>query len=482
MQRNDKKIKTNAKVVEQLDRIQTMSTLVARMNLTSQFGVQYGTDRDLYQALGYKLDLTYTNYVTQYTRHDIAKAVIDRPVKVTWSGPLSLIESADPSDKKLEDAWKRLEKDLRLKTNFIRLDKLTGLGHYGILLLGLDDIRTASDYKNPVRAGSRKLLYVRALGEGSASIKSWEKRTSSPRYGLPVLYDIQLSDPEGALISSGTTNTSNSSMQVHHSRIIHVVEGALESDVIGTPRLESIFNRLQDLEKIVGGSAEMFWRGARPGYTGKVDPEFTLGPVQEAALQSQLDEYEHNLRRFLVNEGIDITTLNTQVSSPLEHVDTQLMMISAETGIPKRILSGSERGELSSAQDSMEWTAYVQSRREEFAEPQIIRPFVNRMIDLGVLPKIGDAGYEIEWRDLFAISEKDKAEIGKIRATALKEYFTNPIAVEIIAPEAFLEQFLGLNREQIDSILEVTESELLRGLTIPVEQESTIPIEQASDE
>jgi len=322
--------------------------------------------------------------------------------------------------------------------------------------LGFSDITKREDYKLPVNKKNKlKLLYVRPLGEPSAKIATWEKNPKSERYGLPLTYDISLTDPED----------NQSLLVVHHSRVLHIVDGALESEVEGIPRLESVFNRLQDLEKLVGGSAEMFWRGARPGYSGELDPEFTMTATEEEALQDQIDEYEHNLRRILVNQGIKLSSLDTQISDPKNHVDVQLMMISAVTGIPKRILSGSERGELSSAQDSTEWTTYVQIRREEFAEPHIVRPFIERMIEYGILPSIqGD--YEIEWKDLFAVSEKDRVEIGKARALALREYFTSPLASEVVTPKAFLEYFLGLTRDQIDTIVEMTDLDLEKGLEI----------------
>jgi hypothetical protein len=73
------------------------------------------------------------------------------------------------------------------------------------------------------------------------------------------------------------------------------------------------------------------------------------------------------------------------------------------------------------------------------------------MIEYKILPKPVE-GYEIEWADLFSISEKDKAEIGRIRATSLREYFVNPLTTEVVPPKAFYELFLGFNRQQIELI------------------------------
>lgn len=440
--------------------IQTLSTIIARSNLAGMLGKSYGGDRNLYEALGYKTDLVYQDFVTQFLRQDIASAIIERPVKVTWSGDLSIIESTEGETTDLESGWVQLERDLKLKSKFIRLDKLTGLGRYGVLLMGFDDIKTIQDFIKPVTKGKRKLMYVRPLGESSATISTWETDVNNERYGLPLIYDIVLTQPTSG---SSTISGLSSTIRVHYTRVIHVVENAMESEVEGRPRLEVVFNRLQDLEKLVGGSAEMFWRGARPGYSGDVDKEYSMGTAEQAALKDQIDEYEHNLRRLFVNQGVSLRALETQISDPKNHVDVQLMMISAVTGIPKRILSGSERGELASSQDAAEWVSFIQSRREEFAEPHIIRPFVDLMIEYEILPKPSD-GYEIEWADLFSVSEKDKVEIGRIRATALREYFVNPLAPEVIPPDAFFEFFLGMTQSQIDLIREMSGGETIRSI------------------
>ena len=57
------------------------------------------------------------------------------------------------------------------------------------------------------------------------------------------------------------------------------------------------------------------------------------------------------------------------------------------------------------SQDAYEWRAFVQSRREDHAEPHIIEPFVDLCIAYGILPTPKDE-WHIDWLDLFSISEK----------------------------------------------------------------------------
>lgn len=430
--------------------VQTLSELIGRAELATRFGQQYGGDRDLYATLGYSTKVQFEDYLGKYLRQDIAKAIIDRPVKATWQGPLELVESTEAEDTPFESAWKELDRKIGIKTRLTRLDRLTGIGRYGVLLLGLDDVKDRAGFANPVRSGERTLLYIKPFSEKSAKIESYVSEPKDPRYGLPLFYNIEIAD---------VASQRSSNVKVHYTRVIHVTEDTLESEVMGTPRLEAVYNRLMDLDKIIGGDAEMYWRGARPGYHGKVDPEYTMTPTAKEDLEDQLDEYEHKLRRFLINEGIDIEALETQIADPTPHVSVNIQMIASVTGIPQRILTGSERGELASSEDRGAWLAYVQARREDFAEPRIVRPFVDRLIEIGVLPEPGKE-YDIKWLDLFSVSEKDRVDIGKARATALREYIQNPIATEVVPPDAFMEFFLGLTTEQITLINMMRQSEM----------------------
>lgn len=452
---------SNGDDIQLLHRLQTLQTIagtvVGRANLASQLGYEFGGDRNLYQTLGYKKELGYKDFAAQYTRHDMARAVIDRPVRATWNGPLEVVESDDDKDTEFEKQFKELNKKLKLKSKFSRLDKLTGIGHYGVLLLGFSDTKNKEQLQTPLqKSGNLELMYVKPLGEEHAQIAQWQTKTSDPRYGLPLTYDVTLQDAEAGI---------NSTIRVHWTRVIHVADGLLEGEITGTPRLEVVFNRLKDLEKLVGASAEMFWLGARPGYGGKLEDGYKLTPAEQEEIKEQINEYEHNLRRILIGKGLSLESLAQQVSDPKNHVDVQIQMIAAVTGIPKRILTGSERGELSSAQDKTEWLTYVKTRREEYAEPLIIEPFVDRLIEYGVLPTPTD-DYSVKWEDLFAMGDKEKTDVGKSRAEAIAKYANAPGAEMIMPPEAFLKHCLGFNdeevkliMEQIDAVMEEEEKE-----------------------
>ena len=424
-----------------------MNAIVNRGSMFSSMGQTYSGDRSIYEALGYPAEITFGDFYARYIRQDIAKAVIDRPVQASWKGDITILENSSDEKSPFETAWSDLAYKHKLKSLFIRADKLTGIGRYSVVLFGLDDVKKIEDYAKPVnKRGKRKLLYLKPLSEASAKISSFEKDNRNERFGLPLMYEVIVNNAV-----SGDGASQQTSFKVHYTRILHIVEGIIESEVYGTPRLKAVYNRLIDLDKIVGGDGEMYWRGARPGYTGNVDSEYQMSPETLADLRKQIEEFEHNLKRVLINEGVEYKALQQQIADPSTHVDVNIQMISAETGIPKRILVGSERGELSSAQDKQEWISYVTSRREEQNEPMILRPFIERCMELGILPTV--TYYMVSWDKLFSLSDKEKVQMGKDRSMAIRDYVASPVAVELLPVETFLEYILAFDEKEIENIM-----------------------------
>lgn len=435
-----------------------LGDLVSRLKgFRNTMGTQFGGLRDYYAVFGWKRDIQVEDYYAAFLRQDIAKKVISAPVDVTWGNGIRIVD--DVPDSPFSEAANALIKQMRLWSVFARLDRLVGLGQYAVLVLGYDDTLDTKAFSQPVQSGTRRLLYMNPYSQHNAVIETWDQQTTSERFGKPEIYRTDIAVPG----STGQTTT----LRVHHSRVIHVAEGRLESDVYGTPRLEAVYNRLDDLQKIVGGSAEMFWRGAFPGYVAKVASDAQLTTGDREALDTEFKEYEHNLRRWLRVKGVDVNSLSQQMNSPVEHVDVQLQMISAATGIPKRILVGSERGELASSQDETAWKEAIQSRRETFAEPEILRPVIDALIFHGVLPEPINGDYTVVWPDLFALGQQEKADIATKVTQSLATYINAPGASSVVPESMFLMKVLGWTQEDVD--------QALAELVDPVFEEEPLP-------
>lgn len=441
------------------EQIKILSTIVSRATTARYWGKSYNNARDILGILGYPEKITWEDCLAAYRRQDIAKAVINRPIQATWREDFKIDEEGEKQTQ-FEKDWETLYDFLKLKSFFIRLDKLACLGSYACLFLGFNDVNSREALAEPLKpgkAGQRKLLYVKPFGENLATVKQLDMNPTSPRYGKPEFYEVVFQDQDDEIV--GNKNFESSiKILVHHSRMLHVTGETLQSEWRGEPVLEPIYNRLKDLEKLVGGSAEMFWRGARPGYFAQVDPDYEVNDTTSTSIEKQASEYENNLRRILVGEGLKLTALDTQVVDPSKHVNVQIQMISAVTGIPQRVLTGSEVGELASVQDRDNWNDVIQARRSEYAEAQIIRPFIAKCVEVGVLSAPKTPKYKITWPDIYAPSSKARAEIGRTRAEALAKYTANPFIVEELPFDAFLSYFLGLADEEVEHIIELREN------------------------
>jgi hypothetical protein len=177
-----------------------------------------------------------------------------------------------------------------------------------------------------------------------------------------------------------------------------------------------------------------------------------LTAADKAALDDEIQKYLHDFERYLKTEGLDIEQLTSQVSDPEKHIDAQIKFISIATGIPKRILEGSERGELASSQDSESWNNKCDTRRRNHVENNILRPFINRLGDVGVLdvPEV----YEVEWPDLESQSDEAKAKVAKDRVEAIVKYADSPTAPLVVPQRELLLDILELPEEKVDRIME----------------------------
>ena len=418
------------------------SVIASRASLASRMGKSFGGKRDLFEALGYPLTLTYDDYYGKYIRGDISARIIDAPVDGSWSLKPEIVEDSE-NETAFEKDISELNGKQKLFHYLKRADTLSCIGQYAVLLLGVDDNQ---EMDQPLES-AKELLYLQPYSECSAEIKEYEKDTKNPRFGLPYMYQLKIQEP-------GNIN-SYQTKRVHHSRVIHIAQGLLESNAFGLPKLQRVYNRLLSLELIVGGSGEMFWQGAFPGFHFDADPETNMTSTA-TEMKESIDKYVHGLKRYLTTQGMDIKTLAPSVADPANHVDVQITMISAATGIPKRILMGSERGELASSQDGKNWNDRLDSRRIDEVEPTIIRPTIDRLIEIGVISPPANGEYNIIWPDLNASSSKEKADTGKVLAEAMDRYLASGADV-ICPPKQFFEEILDMDVVKVQRIMDGVE-------------------------
>jgi hypothetical protein len=343
-----------------------------------------------------------------------------------------------------------------------RIDVLSGIGHYGVILLGLDD---GKEYHQPAnginqyglptttRRPQHKLLYLREFDETQVRIAKYVSDKNNPRYGQPELYQLTVMDPRNEFASG--IGIDHSVLDVHWSRVIHVADNRMSSEVFGTPRMRAVFNRLCDIRKVLGSSAEMFWKGGFPGFSFETHPELGDVEMDKESLRKEFDAYQNGLQRFMALNGITAKSLLPQVASPEAHYDIQIKAIAITIGVPLRVFIGSEESKLSSTQDALTWNKRLARRQNRYLTPLLIKPFIERLLALGVLPQ--PEKLLIAWPDLNTSTNEEKARTAAQRTNALATYVGGGVEA-MVPPFEFMTHILDMDPDVAEDIVNAAAS------------------------
>lgn len=411
--------------------VNARSVLSDRLALGS-YGSSHNGARDYFEVLGYPKQLGVNDYLIKFERDPLGGRIVEFPPDETWRDTPTVKDGRDKDaldDTAFVNAWSDFAERMRVYHYCQRADTLCGIGRFSILLIGVAD---GADLESEVKrvASLDQVLYLRPYGEQSVEVAEYENDPQSPRFGLPRIYTVTFAD------TNTLGNVGTIERRVHASRVIHVAEGLLENDVYGMPRLQRVYNLLDDILKLVGGSAEASWLLMRKGFVINLDPLSKVSEEQAADIKEQFDEYANGIRRFMTAQGVTVSDLGSEVVDPSGPFSVIIGLISAATGIPQRILLGSERGELASTQDASNWAGAIASRQLNFAEPTILRPLIDRLMQWGALPKpqAKDGRYTVVWDPLFELNEQERALIGATWADAIQKlagvYGEPPITME----------------------------------------------------
>lgn len=484
----------------------TYNALLRRMDLLK--GTSFDTRRDIDDECGYPNtnQITVQDYRDMYDREAIAARVVECLPRESWAVEPTVFEDEDSDNiTEFEQAFADLGKNLRGKSWYQdqesspiweylqRADERSGIGWFGGILFGIDD---GEDLRAPVESVERavltnnqdvpkngverNLLFLRVFDESLIEVTHWENKESSPRYGQPTEYNITFADPNDILHGGSGVNRANA--PVHWTRFLHLADNLGSSEIFGTPRQQPVWNRLYDLRKVYGGCGEMYWRGALPGISLETHPQ--LGgnvSLNRSELRSEMEQYMNGLQRYMMLKGMTANSLAPQVVDPSPQVDVLLTAICIKMGIPKRIFMGSERGQLASGQDDATWNDRLAFRHNRYLTPRMVVPFVDRAIQLHILPE--PKGYSCVWPDLNALTDLEKADIAVKRTEALTKYVAGSVE-SIVAPMDFLTRIIGFDQDEAQAIVEAAVEVMPEDrITIPEQpqpQEGTVPPEQSS--
>jgi len=428
-------------------------------------GLGFDGDRDLYESVGWNAELTPAAYLSYYKR-GIGKTVVNIKPDYTWNGRLR-IRVKDKESSTLPDAWEKLDRKFGITNIFNKADKLAGILQYSVIMMGFNDPKA----KTPNEAvpsiveenGSTKnldLLFLKVFRQDNAQITQIEGNINSPRFGLPKTYQIKTLEtsnpsitPVNSLVVSDSSNPSvagnTKTVNISASRCVHIAENLLEGDIYGTPRMEASMNYIQDLDKITGGSGEMYWRGALPGWFFSIDADAEYQQADIDNMDDQIDAMLLGLERYVKAQGVTPIPLAPQISDPRPFVKVQYEGISVTTRTPMRILLGSESGEMASTQDADAWDSEIESRRHLDCE-RWVRDLIDRLMSFGVLPR--EEEYEIIWPAINAQNKEQQSKIALNISLAIKNYTTSINPERVISPEDFLSKVLPFEEDEARQI------------------------------
>ena len=387
-----------------------------------------------------------------------------------------------------------------------RLDILSRRGRYGVVWLGLDDgddprapapgltenhsypiafnkgdkaptwLNGAPPHdkrhlayrlvRNAAQTKGRKLLFLKPFPESQAQVTRWEGNRNSPRYLQPLEYVITEIDPNAGYSGLGLPS---SQVTVHWSRCVpvadtyhHAVPG---SGTLATPAMQVPLHDILDARKVSGASPEGFYRGVIGRLFFETHEQFGPDAIVDAdAIADMMEELENSSQKHGVLRGMHANQTATPVNDPTPHEDGKLRRIAIHMGKPKRIFEGSERGELSSAQDERDSADDDAARQNGHCTPNILAPLINTLISVGVLVEPDydpeNPGFTVEWPPLHAADDATKATVFSTRAQAFAAALGGNVPA-FLGERNFLIREAGFTAEEADQMLEDAEREAL---------------------
>lgn len=403
-----------------------LSTVRAQASrIGAMLGLSHEGKRNLYTIYGYDDSLGGTagfDKMYRYSRREgISNRVSWGVAKSSWRDGFDIYTGPEKEATQiLQDEITDLAK-AGLHRKIERADILNRIGRFSVLFVGVPDGRQPNEEIGKVAGNPDaildKLYFVPYAYDGIEITKQVTDPTD-PRFGLPELYQLQRQN-------RGDTekDIQASSIIVHWSRIIHLNENALDSDIEGMGALEPIFNRILDLDKTCGGSAEAYFRNAKGKIAYEIDKEFAstilTNPEAKEKFQEGAEKFTNEYQDFTVAAGATIKTIDTPHDSPLDTVKVLLWSISGYSGIPLRVLTGEGAGQLAGSEDQLAYNQLIKDRQRLVCTPWLVR-FFDILQAAGMLSELPEK-YDVRFPVQEAATSSQKAETGnKVADTILK--------------------------------------------------------------
>ncbi|MGG4623982.1 DUF1073 domain-containing protein [Serratia odorifera] len=400
--------------------VNALADAIGRQRMLYAYGQNGNTKRTkLWEEFGYPNNIGFDQYYRAYERNAVAHAAVHKLLDSCWADNPTIVDGDEHDEAKETSPWERAVTKL-MQRHWPKIkdaDRRNLVGRYSAILLQLKD---GKEWSEPVDYSAVRLLGDKALVK---LIPAWETQikpgnydtdTLSDTYGQPASYNFN-EQPVGDDGAYGPVR----SVQVHPSRVIILCEGSEDENMLsGVPLLRAGFNKLLDLEKTSGGSAEGFLKNASRQlgiqFDDKTDMSYIAEQAKKAgytdlgeAMNDKISKLNRGTDSALVTQSGTTSVLSVAAADPTPTWTVAANEFSATIQCPFTILFGQQTGRLASDEDKTDWAKRCNGRRWGF-QSDVVKRVIERFWTIGMIdpPKSGEV--TLAWSDLLAPSEKDK--------------------------------------------------------------------------
>ena len=391
------------------------TTLHLRDVILNGLGKSHNGERSTYEVYGYPERYYFRLGYDAIRREGIASRITTGVARSCWRNGFELVNNLDEKEPLLEGEIKELNR-MGLFNTLERADVLNRIGAFSVLLVGIPDGQELDQPLGTVTGDGFKSIYFRPFAYDGVTVSSYNTDEMSPRFGMPEYYQLQV-------MGRGDTQKTTvlKSVIAHYSRVIHMAENLLDSSIEGVPALEPVYNRILDLDKVLGGSAEAYFRNARGKMAFEIDPAFSSDLMNNPAAKEQFDDaakrFTNGWQDQIVAVGSKVNSVATAHQSP-EHTIAGIMReISGYTGIPMRTLTGEGAGQLAGAEDRLAYNGLINDRQSHTCSAWVYS--LLEMLEASGMMTLPEE-FDLYWPLDEALNAIDEAAIANQRASTLK--------------------------------------------------------------
>lgn len=397
----------------------------------------------LNEEFGYPKYLTFILCYLAWRRCALANAAVERMVEGCWVDYPEIFEGDKSKDAEALTDWdKTVARLLKKQWQAIRgADRRNLVGRYSALYIQFKDNLDPSQPvdRNTVKLqGENAIAKLVPLWEEQIYPTAWNTNETSEKFGEPSMYEIiQIPLDNQRIPEPGRV------MPVHPERVIIFAEGSDDGQLAsGRSLLEAGMNRLFDLDKVTGGSAEGYLKNASRQISFMFDDKTNFAKLAAAlgtdldgladALDAQVKRLNRNTDSASFMQAGKAEILSVPHSDPKSTWEILVSEFAATVPIPVKVLVGMQTGERASTEDAKEWAKTRMSRRNGFLSDRLTA-LLTHYWELGVINEPVNGEITIVWSDLLAPSELEKIELMKALAE-VADISVDAYGVPVIKP------------------------------------------------